>query len=90
MQNRWSIITNGDKGGAAVIVIDVYIQKANQHLDNKESYKKLTIDTTEISWIKVKRTVNERKSSHLLDEKIANDLLSSEAETPQSVNQLPY
>ena len=29
------------------------------------------------------RTINEQKSSHLLNEKIANDLLSSEAKTPQ-------
>ena len=29
------------------------------------------------------RTINELKSSHLLNEKIANDLLSSEAKTPQ-------
>ena len=30
------------------------------------------------------RIVNELKSSHLLDEKVANDLLSSEAKIPQS------
>ena len=29
------------------------------------------------------RTINELKSSHLLNKKIANDLLSSEAKTPQ-------
>ena len=29
------------------------------------------------------RTINELKSSHLLNEKIANDLLSPEAKTPQ-------
>ena len=78
------IITKADKGGAVVIVdVDDYIQEANRQLDNKEFYKKLTIDTTEISRIKVNRTINELKSSHLLNEKIANDLLSSEAKTPQ-------
>ena len=78
------IITKADKGGAVVIVdVDDYIQEANRQLDNKEFYKKLTIDTTEINRIKVNRTINELKSSHLLNEKIANDLLSSEAKTPQ-------
>ena len=78
------IITKADKGGAVVIFdVDDYIQEANRQLDNKEFYKKLTIDTTEINRIKVNRTINELKSSHLLNEKIANDLLSSEAKTPQ-------
>ena len=78
------IITKADKGGAVVIVdVDDYIQEANRQLDNKEFYKKLTIDTTEINRIKVNRTINELKSSHLLNEKIENDLLSSEAKTPQ-------
>ena len=78
------IITKADKGGAVVIVdVDDYIQEANRQLDDKEFYKKLTIDTTEINRIKVNRTINELKSSHLLNEKIANDLLSSEAKTPQ-------
>ena len=75
------IITKADKGGAVVIVD--YDQKANRQLDNKEFYKKLTVDTTEINRIKVNRTINELKSSHLLNEIIANDLLSSEAKTPQ-------
>ena len=71
------IITKADKGGAVVIVdVDDYIQEANRQLSNKEFYKKLTIDTTEINRIKVNRTINELKSSHLLNEKIANDLLS--------------
>ena len=71
------IITKADKGGAVVIVdVDDYIQEANRQLDNKEFYKKLTIDITEINRIKVNRTINELKSSHLLNEKIANDLLS--------------
>ena len=78
------IIAKADKGGAIVIVdVDDYIQEANRQLDNKEFYKKLTIDPTEINRIKVNRTINEIKSSHLLNEKIANDLLSSEAKTPQ-------
>ena len=71
------IITKTDRGD------DDYIQEANRQLDNKEFYKKLTIDTTEINRIKVNRTINELKSSHLLNEKIAHDLLSSEAKTPQ-------
>ena len=78
------IIAKADKGGAIVIVdVDDYIQEANRQLDNKEFYKKLTIDPTEINRIKVNRTINEIKSSHLLNEKIANDLLSSEEKTPQ-------
>ena len=50
---------------------------------NSLGSKRLTKDTTEINRIKVNRTINELKSSHLLNEKIANDLLSSEAKTPQ-------
>ena len=79
-----NIITKADKGGAAVIVdVDDYVQEANQQLDNKDFYKKLTIATNKINRIKVNRTINELKSLHLLDEKIVNDLLSSEAKTPQ-------
>ena len=43
----------------------------------------MTIDTTKINKRKMNRIVNELKSSHLLDEKVANDLLSSEAKIPQ-------
>ena len=82
-------ITKKDKSGAVVIVdIDDYIQEANQQLDNKNFYKKLTIDTIKINGTKVNRTISELISSHLLGEKIANDLLSSEAKTPQC-NVLP-
>ena len=78
------ITTKAGKRGAVVIVaVDDYIQEANRQLDNKEFYIKLTIDTTEINRIKVNRTINELKSSHLLNQKISNDLLSSEAKTPQ-------
>ena len=78
------MITKTDEGSAVVIVgVDDYIQEATRQLDNKDFYKKLTIDTTEINQIKVNRTITDLKSSHLLNEKIANDLLSSEAKTPQ-------
>ena len=71
-----NIIKKADKGGAAVIVdVDDYVQEANQQLYNKDFYKKLTIDTTKINRVKVNRTINVLKSSHLLDEKIANDFL---------------
>ena len=60
-----------------------YVQEANQQLDNKDFYKKITIDTRKINRIKVNRTINELKSSHLLDEKVGNDLLNSEAKIPQ-------
>ena len=79
-----NIITKAHKGGAIVIAdVDDYVQEANQKLGNKDFYNKLTIDTNKINRIKVNRTINELKSSHLLDEKIANDLLSSEAKTTQ-------
>ena len=60
---------------------DDYLQEVNRQLDNKEFYKKLTIDTTEINCIKVNRTISKLKSLHLLNEKIANVLLRSEAKT---------
>ena len=67
-----------DKGGAIAITdVDNYVQEANRQLF------KLTIETTETNRIKVNRTINELKSLHLLDKKIANYLLSSEAKTPQ-------
>ena len=73
---KHNIITKADKGEAVVIVdVDDYVKVANQQLDNKDFYKKLTIDTTKIDRIKVNRTINELKPSHLLDEKIANDFL---------------
>ena len=81
---KHNILTKADKGDAVVIVdVDDYAQEANQQLGNKNLYKKLTIDTTKINRIKVIRTINILKVSHLLDKKIANDLLSSEAKTPQ-------
>ena len=43
----------------------------------------MTIDTTNINKRKINGIVNELKSSRLLDEKVANDLLSSEAKIPQ-------
>ena len=76
------IITKADKGGAVVIVdVDDYVEEANRQLDNKEFYKKLTTDTTEINRIRVNRTIDELKSPHLLNEKITNELLSSEAKS---------
>ena len=42
------IITKADKGGA-VVIVDDYVQEANRKLDNKEFYKKIPIDTTEIN-----------------------------------------
>ena len=80
------IISKADKRGTVVIVaVHHCVQEANRQLDNKEFYKFLTRDATEINQIKVNRTINELKSSHLLVEKIANDLLSSEAKTPQFI-----
>ena len=61
--------------------VDDYLQEVNRQLDNKEFYKKLTIDTTEINCIKVSRIISKLKSLHLLNEKIANVLLRSEAKT---------
>ena len=42
-----------------------------------------TIDLIDINQITVNRTFNKLKPSHLLDERIAIDLLSLEAKTPQ-------
>ena len=73
---KHNIITKADKEDAVVIVdVDDYVQVANQQLDHKDFYKKLTIDTTKLDRIKVNRTINELKPSHLLGEKIANDFL---------------
>ena len=78
------IITKADKEDVVIIVdIDDYVQEANRQFENKKVYTKLTMDATEINWIKVDRTINELKSSHHLKEKIANNLLSSEAKTSQ-------
>ena len=52
------------------------LEEADQQLNNKELYKKLTIDTIETNRMKVNRRINELKSSHLLNEKTANNLLS--------------
>ena len=80
-----NIIIKADKGDAVIIVVvDDYAQEANQELGSKNLYKKLTIDTTKINRIKVNRTINVLKASHLLDKNMdKNDLLSSEAKTPQ-------
>ena len=73
-------ITKADKGGAIVIIdVDNYINEANQQINNKEFYKEISNDPTEM---KVNNVIKEIKSARSQDQKIATKLEVQEAKTP--------
>ena len=75
------IITKTDKGGAVVILdVDGYINEANRQLNNKEFYKEVPNDPTELNRKKV-NALKERKYARLLDKNIATKLEVQEAKT---------
>ena len=75
------IITKTDKGGAVVILdVDDYINEANRQLNNKEFYKEVPNDPTELNRKKV-NAIKERKYARLLDKNIATKLEVQEART---------
>ena len=75
------IITKTDKGGALVILdVDDYINEANRQLNNKEFYKEVPNDPTELNRKKV-NAIKERKYARLLDKNIATKLEVQEAKT---------
>ena len=75
------IITKTDKGGAVVILdVDDYINEANRQLNNKEFYKEVQNDPTELNRKKV-NAIKERKYARLLDKNIATKLEVQEAKT---------
>ena len=75
------IITKTDKGGAVVILdVDGYINEANRQLNNKEFYKEVPNDPTELNRKKV-NAIKERKYARLLDKNIATKLEVQEAKT---------
>ena len=75
------IITKTDKGGAVVILdVDDYINEANRQLNNKEFYKEVPNDPTEMNRKKV-NAIKERKYARLLDKNIATKLEVQEAKT---------
>ena len=64
------VITKADKG-AAVAIIDVgdYINEANLQLNNKEFYKEILNDPTELNRKKAKNAIKELKSARLPHQK---------------------
>ena len=75
------IITKTDKGGAVVILdVDDYISETNRQLNNKEFYKEVPNDPTELNRKKV-NAIKERKYARLLDKNIATKLEVQEAKT---------
>ena len=65
------IITNTDKGGAAVITdTDSYIKEANWQLSDKASYKHLTQDPTLQHNRIVNQTIERFKNEELLPKKL--------------------
>ena len=75
------IITKTGKGGAVVILdVDDYINEANRQLNNKEFYKEVPNDPTELNRKKV-NAIKERKYARLLDKNIATKLEVQEAKT---------
>ena len=73
-------ITKADKCGAIVIIdVDNYINEANQQINNKEFYKEISNDPTEM---KVNNVIKEIKSARSRDQKIATKLEVQEAKTP--------
>ena len=78
------IITNGDKGGAVVIMdTDSYIKEANRQLSDKASYKQLTQDPTLQHNRMVNQTIERFKNEKLLPQKIADGLKITNPKTPK-------
>ena len=75
-------ITKTGRGGAVVILdVDDYISEVNQQLNNKEFYKEVLNDPTELNRKKVNNAIKERKYARLLDKNIATKLEVQEART---------
>ena len=84
---RWLIITKADKGGAiAIIDGDDYINEVNRQLNNKEFYKEVQNDPTELNRKKINNAIKELKSARLLDQKVATKLGVQEARTPSATS----
>ena len=69
-------ITQGDRGGVMIIV------NVHNYVDNRELYKKILSNATNINQIKVNRTINKLKAWHLLDQKTVEDVISLKTKTP--------
>ena len=80
------IITKADKGGAPVLIdVNDYVHETNQQFNNKEFYKEIPDDPTELNRKKSEQCIKELKSARLLDEKIATKLEVQEAKTLTSI-----
>ena len=76
------IITKADKGGAIVIQdVEEYIKEANRQLHNKEYYKKVNKDLTNMHNTHVNEAINELQSSRKISKQLADALKIDEAKT---------
>ena len=76
------IITKADKGGAIVIQdVEKYIKEANRQLHNKEYYKKVNKDLTNMHNTHVNEAINELQSSRKISKQLADALKIDEAKT---------
>ena len=58
------------------------IVNVHNYVDNRELYKKILSNATNINQIKVNRTINKLKAWHLLDQKTVEDVISLKTKTP--------
>ena len=58
------------------------IVNVHNYVDDREFYKKILSDATNINQIKVNRTIKELKPWHLLDQKTVEDVISLKTKTP--------
>ena len=78
------VVTKADKGGA-IVVTDVsdYIEEANRQLSNRTVYKKVEENPTSLHAAYVDNTIEGLKLQGHLDEKMANQLKTSNPKTPR-------
>ena len=79
------IITNADKGGAMVVIMDIdkYISEPQHQLDDENNYKKLQTDPTLQHNKLVNDTVERFKKDKSIPTKIADGLITSNPRTPK-------
>ena len=85
LKNRDDIIVSkADKGGACVIMdVDDYITEANRQLNDERFYKKVDENPTSLHAALVDNAIDDLKLKGHLEEKMANQLKTSNPKTPR-------
>jgi hypothetical protein len=85
LKNREDIIiSKADKGGACVIMdVDNYISEADRQLKDERFYRKVDENPTSLHAALVDNAIDDLKQKGLLEEKMANQLKTSNPKTPR-------